>query len=186
MQERAIEFAFRRCALGWLLVAGTGRGVCWIGLGDDAADLEARLRAEFPWAPLRPGASRVAAWARALGERVAGRQLGLELPLDVRGSRFQRRVWQAIRAIPRGETRSYGELAAALGRPGAARAVASACAANPVALLVPCHRVVRTGGGPGGYRWGAERKRALLEREREGAGHRGGGVDRATLGPCLS
>jgi AraC family transcriptional regulator of adaptative response/methylated-DNA-[protein]-cysteine methyltransferase len=165
MERRAIDYAVVPCELGFLLVAGSARGVCQVALGDSESELVALLRAEFPYAELRAAGERLAPWVAALQRAVAGEAPGSEVPLDVRGSRFQRRVWDAIAAIPRGETRSYGQLARAVGRPGAARAVGQACSANPVAVLVPCHRVVAAGGGEGGYRWGLARKRALLERE---------------------
>jgi AraC family transcriptional regulator of adaptative response/methylated-DNA-[protein]-cysteine methyltransferase len=159
--------------LGWLLVAATERGVCNVRLGPDPDGLESELRAEFPFAVLERDDAGLAAWGAALARAAAGRDPGLDLPLDVPASRFRRRVWDALRRIPHGETRTYAEVAAALGRPRAARAVGGACAANPVALLVPCHRVVPAAGGVGGYRWGAERKRALLLAEgRTGATRR--------------
>lgn len=167
MQRDAIDYAVVPCALGFLLVAGTARGVCQVALGDGPEPLREVLRAEFPFAVLRADDSRLAPWVAALRRALAGEPPGLEVPLDVRGSRFQRRVWDAIAAIPRGETRTYGQLARAIGRPGAARAVGQACHANPVAVLVPCHRVVAAGGGQGGYRWGLARKRALLAREKK-------------------
>lgn len=169
MQDRAICFTTAPCALGWLLVAGTARGVCNVRFGDDATRLERGLRRDDPHAAFREDRQRLAPWLEALMDQLAGRRRRLDLPLDVRGSQFQRRVWDAIRAIPYGQTRSYGALARALGRPPAARAVAGACAANPVVLLVPCHRVVRGDGSGGGYRWGAARKRALLEQEARAA-----------------
>ena len=165
MTDDAIAWTVRETSLGRLLVAATARGVCHVRFGDGDADLEAALAAEFPYAFLRRDAAALAAWSDALVAWVDGCGGSLDVPLDVRGSAFQRRVWQALRAIPCGATRSYGEVAASLGRPGAARAVARACAANPAALAIPCHRVVPRGGDPGGYRWGAWRKRALLALE---------------------
>jgi len=165
VEEAAIHYSVAPCALGWLLVAATRRGVCRVALDDDPAALEARVREEFPFADLRRGAAWLDPWVEALRAGAAGRPPTRPVPLDVRGSQFQRRVWSAICRIPRGETRSYGALAQALGRPGAARAVARACAANPVALAIPCHRVVASHGGSGGYRWGVDRKRRLLARE---------------------
>jgi AraC family transcriptional regulator of adaptative response/methylated-DNA-[protein]-cysteine methyltransferase len=166
MERQEIGYRTARCALGWLLVAGTPRGVCAVMLGDAAGPLEQALRREFPWAALGAGTPRLDAWTGALVELAAGRGSGGALPLDVRGSRFQRRVWQALRAIPAGETRSYGQLARELGQPRAARAVARACATNPVALAIPCHRVVGGDGALRGYRWDPQRKQALLEREK--------------------
>lgn len=162
-----IRFTTAACALGRLLVAVTERGVCAVELGDDDAGLERRLREEFPRAEV------VERDDRALRQTVGAVLAAAEgrgrapLPLDLRGTAFQLRVWQALLEIPPGETRSYAGLAAAIGQPSAARAVARACAANRVALLVPCHRVVRGDGEPGGYRWGAARKRRVLARERE-------------------
>jgi AraC family transcriptional regulator of adaptative response/methylated-DNA-[protein]-cysteine methyltransferase len=165
MAARSIEFTVAPCSLGRLLVAGTERGVCFVHLGRDAAGLRARLAAEFPFAPLAPGKRRLAAWARALVRYVDGETAALGVPLDVRGSQFQRRVWSALRRIPRGETRSYAEVARSAGVPGGARAVGRACAANPAPILIPCHRVIASDGSLGGYGLGLSRKRALLARE---------------------
>ncbi len=159
-------------ALGRALVAVTERGVCTVALGDDDAALEAGLREEFPRAQLeRVDAGRdefLAPRVRAVAEALAGRSA--RLPVELVGTAFQQRVWQALMRIPPGETRSYAGLAAELGLPRGARAVARACAGNRVAVLVPCHRVVRGDGSLGGYRWGLPRKRELLAREaREGA-----------------
>lgn len=161
-----IGYALAACRLGLLLVAATERGVCKVALGDRAEDLLAELRREFPRAALQQGAPALEPWLEAILEHLEGARPHLDLPLDIQASAFQQRVWAALRAIPYGATRSYQELAAAIGQPGAARAVARACASNPVALLIPCHRVVRADGEPGGYRWGAGRKQALLEQER--------------------
>ncbi len=163
----AVEIAFTTapCALGVLLVAATAVGICAIKLGDDEAALEAMLRAELPAATIRRDDGRLAPWLGAILAHLAGAQPHLDLPLDVRATAFQRQVWEALQAVPYGRTSTYGEVAAAIGRPQAARAVAQACAANPAAIAIPCHRVVRADGGLGGYRWGVERKRALLERE---------------------
>lgn len=158
----AIGYRIVDCALGSLLVAGTVRGVCNIRFGDTPERLLAELQAEFPFAALEPGGEQLGAWTETLLRYLCGKSRDLGLPLDVRGSQFQRRVWDAISAIPYGATCSYGDLAARIGRPRAARAVARACGANPVPLLVPCHRVVGGRGGLGGYRYGVERKRALL------------------------
>ncbi len=159
-----ITYAIRSCCLGRLLAATTARGVCHVRFADADSDLVEGLRQEFPYAELVRDDVR-AGWAvrRIAGSIESGAPL--ELPLDVRGSRFQRRVWDALRAIPRGTTRTYGDLAAQLGQPGAARAVARACGANPVPVAIPCHRVVPRAGGAGGYRYGAWRKQALLESE---------------------
>ena len=161
----AIGYATADTPVGRVLVAATERGVCAVTLGDDDDGLVAGLRAEFPGAHIEPGAAGVARWVAAVVASVAGgADLGA-VPVDLRGTAFQQRVWRALRDIPRGRTSSYADVARAIGRPGAARAVAGACAANKVALVVPCHRVVRGGGEPGGYRWGAARKRALLAAE---------------------
>jgi AraC family transcriptional regulator, regulatory protein of adaptative response / methylated-DNA-[protein]-cysteine methyltransferase len=163
--EEEITFAVGSCSLGAILVAATARGICSILLGQDAGELTLELRRRFPRASVRSGG---AAFEQQLAQVVAfveAPQLGSSLPLDVRGTAFQERVWQALQAIPAGETRSYAQVAHALGAPRAVRAVASACAANPLAVAVPCHRVVRSDGALSGYRWGVERKRALLARE---------------------
>jgi O-6-methylguanine DNA methyltransferase len=155
--------------LGRLLVGATARGVSAVRLGESDAALVAELAREHPEAELRRDAAPLAPWVNTLLRHLAGREARLDLPLDVEATAFQQRVWQALRAIPYGETRSYGAVAEAIGQPGAARAVARACAANPVALVIPCHRVVRGDGDPGGYRWGVARKRLLLEQERSAA-----------------
>jgi len=156
-------------SLGRLLVGATSRGVCAVRLGRSDAALEAALAREHPDMELRRDGAPLAPWVNTLLRHLAGRAARLDLPLDVEATAFQQRVWQALRAIPYGETRSYGAVAEAVGHPGAARAVARACAANPVALVIPCHRVVRGDGDPGGYRWGVARKRLLLEQERSAA-----------------
>jgi AraC family transcriptional regulator of adaptative response/methylated-DNA-[protein]-cysteine methyltransferase len=162
----AIRFAVGECSLGSVLVAATARGVCAILLGDDPDRLVHELQDRFPKAHLVGGDKafeRVVARVVGLVERPA---LGLDLPLDVRGTAFQQRVWQALREIPAGATTSYRDLAERLGAPRAVRAVARACASNAIAVAIPCHRVVRTDGRLAGYRWGIERKRALLAREK--------------------
>jgi AraC family transcriptional regulator of adaptative response/methylated-DNA-[protein]-cysteine methyltransferase len=159
-----------RSPLGWVIVGATERGLCWLSLAGSKAEATADLRAEFPEADLEEDSS-LMRWVEAAIESV---RAGKSLPhgpvakqgLDLRGTVFQLRVWQALRGIPRGETRSYSQLARELGDPKATRAVARACATNRVALLVPCHRVVSAGGSPSGYRWGVDRKRLLLEWER--------------------
>jgi AraC family transcriptional regulator of adaptative response/methylated-DNA-[protein]-cysteine methyltransferase len=160
-----IGYTVASCALGQLLVAATARGICFVSLGDDQAALEAALAGEFPAATLQRDDDTLGEWVGAILRHLSGEQPQLGLPLDVRATAFQWRVWDALLAIPYGSTRTYGEVAAALGQPTAARAVARACATNPVALVVPCHRVVGEGGDLRGYRWGVERKRALLEYE---------------------
>src|SRR5881296_3875762 len=161
-----IAFAVVPCALGRLLVAATERGICRIGIGDDAAALERGLRAEFPSAVIARDNATLRPWVAEITAHFDGRQPDLDLPLDLRATAFQRRVWEALRKIPYGSTSSYSAIARAIGKPRATRAVARACATNPVAVVIPCHRVVSKGGDLGGYRWGVERKRALLERER--------------------
>ena len=163
-----ITFAVVPCSLGQLLVAATPRGVCRVSLGDTAASLEADLTAEFPAARIRKDRTEggLDAWVAAILRYLDGREPHLELPLDIRATAFQRRVWQELQRIPYGETRSYGDVARRIGHATASRAVARACATNPAALVIPCHRVVKESGDLGGYRWGLERKRALLEKER--------------------
>jgi AraC family transcriptional regulator of adaptative response/methylated-DNA-[protein]-cysteine methyltransferase len=158
--------------VGRLLVAATDRGLCSVALGSSASELERRLRGEFPKARLQvvkaPYSNQLRGWIEALRAHLRDGRAASErkLPLDLRATAFRFDVWRYLRTIPKGETRTYSEVAAAVGRPTAVRAVASACAANPVALLVPCHRVLRADGELGGYRWGIERKRRLLARER--------------------
>jgi AraC family transcriptional regulator of adaptative response/methylated-DNA-[protein]-cysteine methyltransferase len=160
-----IRYGIRQCSLGWVLVAATDKGICTIDLGDTPEALVEGLRARFPEAELVDGdAGLDARMARVLAFLDAP-QGGLDLPLDIRGTAFQRRVWLALRDLAPGQTVSYGEVAARIGQPRAARAVAQACASNPIAVAIPCHRVVRSDGSLGGYRWGEERKRLLLERE---------------------
>jgi AraC family transcriptional regulator of adaptative response/methylated-DNA-[protein]-cysteine methyltransferase len=162
-----IAFAVVPCSLGRLLVAATPRGVCRISLGDTTASLEGDLAAEFPAARIRKDrtARGLEAWVAAILRYLDGREPHLDLPLDIRATAFQRRVWQELQRIPYGETRSYGDIARRIGRPAATRAVAQACATNPAALVIPCHRVVREDGEMGGYRWGLDRKKALIDRE---------------------
>jgi AraC family transcriptional regulator of adaptative response/methylated-DNA-[protein]-cysteine methyltransferase len=161
-----IAYTTAVCPLGRLLVARTARGICRVSLGNNVAELEASLRAEFPAADIRRDQGILASAVGAILGYLGGER-ALDLPLDVRATAFQRRVWEALRRIPYGSTRSYAQVAGAIGHPTATRAVARACATNPAALVIPCHRVVRADGGLGGYRWGIERKRALLDRERE-------------------
>ena len=164
-----IGYTTARTAFGWLVVGATNRGLCWLALDETAAEAEAGLRAEFPLASLRRDPSLSGLVESAVGQVVQARPAqARDLALDLRGTAFQLRVWQALRAIPRGETRSYSELARELGDPKATRAVARACATNRVALVVPCHRVVGASGALTGYRWGVERKRQLLEAESKG------------------
>jgi AraC family transcriptional regulator of adaptative response/methylated-DNA-[protein]-cysteine methyltransferase len=162
-----IRYSIVPCELGKLLVAATGRGLCAVRFGDKAVKLEADLREEFSAASLQ----RDERGLKPLTEQVL-RLLSEPLPagaipLDIQGTAFQQRVWNALREIPRGQTRSYAEIASHIGRPAAMRAVANACASNPVALVIPCHRVVQKNGSLAGYRWGVERKQALLRKERQ-------------------
>jgi len=160
-----IRFAIGTCSLGRILVGATERGIAAIWFGEDDAVLEQHLRARFPNAMLTEADESFATILAAVVEAVETPARGLDLPLDVQGTAFQNRVWQALREIPAGTTRSYAAIARQIGRPEAARAVAAACAANPAALAIPCHRAIRADGGLAGYRWGTERKRALLSRE---------------------
>jgi AraC family transcriptional regulator of adaptative response/methylated-DNA-[protein]-cysteine methyltransferase len=168
--DAKIRFAVGECSLGSILVAQSERGLCAILLGDDADALVRDLQDRFPRAELVGGdakferlVARVVGFVEAPGN-------GLDLPLDVRGTAFQQRVWQVLRNVPAGETTSYTELARRIGAPKSVRAVAQACAANPLAVAIPCHRVVRRDGGLSGYRWGIDRKRALLAREARATG----------------
>jgi AraC family transcriptional regulator of adaptative response/methylated-DNA-[protein]-cysteine methyltransferase len=162
---QAIMFAIVPSVLGQVLVAMTQRGICAVRLGDDASLLEQELRREFPNAEIQRADGGLESATSKIVAYLAGEGPWPRLPLDARGTAFQRRVWDALLDIQSGTTTTYGELARALGDPNAARAVASACAANPVALLIPCHRVLPKDEHGGGYRWGTERKRVLLERE---------------------
>ncbi|MGO9336092.1 MAG: bifunctional transcriptional activator/DNA repair enzyme AdaA [Terracidiphilus sp.] len=168
-----IGWATARTPFGWMVVGATERGLCWLALGSTSAEAEGTLREEFPLATLRRDSSLSELVDAALDSVRDGSDLaqsrGRLESLDLRGTVFQLRVWQALRAIPRGETRSYSQLARDMGEPKATRAVARACALNRVAVVVPCHRVVGASGSLTGYRWGVERKRQLLEMERAGA-----------------
>jgi AraC family transcriptional regulator, regulatory protein of adaptative response / methylated-DNA-[protein]-cysteine methyltransferase len=161
----SIRFAVGACSLGAILVAATGKGICAILLGDDPDGLARDLQDRFPNAELHGAEADFEQVVARVVAMVEAPAIGLDLPLDVRGTVFQQRVWQALREIPSGSTVSYAELAARIGLPQGARAIAGACAANPVAVAIPCHRVVRHDGSISGYRWGVERKHALLKRE---------------------
>ncbi len=161
----SIRFAVGECSLGSILVAATDKGVCAILLGDEPGALVRDLEDRFPKAKLIGGDGGFEQWVAKVVGFVEAPALGLDLPLDVRGTAFQQRVWRALREIPAGSTASYTEIAERIGAPKAVRAVAQACASNAIAGASPCHRVVRTDGALSGYRWGVERKRALLERE---------------------
>jgi AraC family transcriptional regulator of adaptative response/methylated-DNA-[protein]-cysteine methyltransferase len=162
-----IRYTSVKTALGWALVAATARGICMTALGDDKAPLEAELRRRFPAALIWPADDQLARWAERIVRFVTAPGEQPDLPLDIRGTAFQARVWRALQKVPPGKTATYTEIAAALGQPRAVRAVAAACAANKLALLVPCHRIVRRDGDLAGYRWGIERKQKLLAAERE-------------------
>ncbi len=162
----AIRFATAKCPVGRVLLAATAKGICWLSFGDTDTELEAALRAEFPKATVARGRADLKPWMDELARHFAGEQPHLDLPLDVRATAFQRRVWDALLAIPYGETRSYKQVAEAIGAPTAVRAVARACATNPVAVIVPCHRVIGSNGALTGYAGGLHRKKNLLEGEK--------------------
>jgi AraC family transcriptional regulator, regulatory protein of adaptative response / methylated-DNA-[protein]-cysteine methyltransferase len=164
-RDLEIRFAIGACTLGAILVAATPRGVCAILLGDDPQELAHDLERRFPRAQLIGADAAFEQLVAQVVGLVEQPRVGAALPLDIRGTAFQQRVWKALRRIPAGKTATYAEIAARIGAPKAVRAVAQACAANALAVAIPCHRVVRTGGDLSGYRWGVERKRALLDRE---------------------
>ena len=163
-------------SLGRLLVAATARGVCAVAMGSSDTELTRALSREYPAAAISADAGALATWTTAILAHLSGRAPRLDLPLDVQATAFQWQVWQALASIPYGETRTYAEVASSIGKPRAVRAVARACATNPVALAIPCHRVVPSAGGEGGYRWGAGRKRTLLRQEGGKAGRQKGKV----------
>ncbi|HYX70535.1 MAG TPA: methylated-DNA--[protein]-cysteine S-methyltransferase, partial [Terriglobales bacterium] len=164
-QGARIRYTVARTPLGRMLLAATATGVCAVKFGASGKKLLADLAREFPAAQLARDRRGLARWAEQLAGSLRGRGAAFDIPLDLRATAFQWKVWEALRAIPRGATRSYRQVAVAIGRPRAVRAVARACATNPVAVLIPCHRVVRTDGALGGYRWGVERKKKLLKEE---------------------
>ncbi|HET6837523.1 MAG TPA: bifunctional DNA-binding transcriptional regulator/O6-methylguanine-DNA methyltransferase Ada [Gemmatimonadales bacterium] len=168
-----IEYAVVPTELGQVLLAATDRGLCAVMLGDDVAGLQDQLRREYPAAALERNEGKLRGYTDAVMAQLLGQEAAT-LQLHVRGTPFQWQVWEALRRIPAGETRSYQEIAREVGRPNAARAVARACATNPVALVIPCHRVLRETGDLGGYRWGVERKRRILEQERRQRDSRSG------------
>ncbi len=172
-----IRFAVGPCSLGAALVAATDKGVCAILLGDDPDALSRDLQKRFPAAELVAGEAGFEETVARVIALVEAPGIGLDLPLDIRGTAFQQRVWQALQAIPSGATASYAAIAQAIGAPAAARAVAGACAANALAVAIPCHRVVRGDGGLSGYRWGVARKRALLDRETTQTGRHPGAAE---------
>jgi AraC family transcriptional regulator of adaptative response/methylated-DNA-[protein]-cysteine methyltransferase len=161
----SIRFAVGQCSLGSILVAATTRGVCAITLGDDPDELVRDLQDRFPSATLSAGDAAFERWVATVVGFVEAPRLGLDLPLDVRGTAFQQRVWKALCEIPPGSTASYADIATRVGAPKAVRAVAQACKANALAVAIPCHRIVRKDGALSGYRWGVARKRELLKRE---------------------
>ena len=161
-----VRYTIAPSCIGRVLVAATARGICTVRIGSDARTLERELRAEFSRAAVERADEELSSAVQAIVASVDGKAPDPRLPLDVRATAFQARVWRELQRIPRGDTRSYEEIARRVGRPGAARAVARACASNPAALVVPCHRVVRSDGTVGGYRWGPDRKEALLQGER--------------------
>jgi AraC family transcriptional regulator of adaptative response/methylated-DNA-[protein]-cysteine methyltransferase len=169
-RDVAISHVTLTTGMGLLLIAATDRGICFVQFGESQSALTAALRAEYPGASIapveKPWPEQLAGWAKAIDEHLQGNQPHLDLPLDIRATAFQMKVWRYLQTIPYGEVQSYGEVARAIGQESAVRAVANACASNRVALLVPCHRVIRGTGELGGYRWGLERKRVLIDRER--------------------
>lgn len=165
-----VAYSIVPCPLGRLLVATTASGVCAVKIGDSDEQLARDLRQEYRAAEIREGEKARHDWVQAIVQHLRGDLPALDLPIDVRATAFQWKVWRALQAIPYGETRPYADVARSIGAPRAVRAVARACATNPVALVVPCHRVVQSGGGLGGYRWGVERKKKLLSREARARG----------------
>ena len=161
-----IEYTIAKSPLGKVLVAATERGVSAVYLGDAQNKLVAELHEEYPRAEISPATGSVQRWVREIVQRIEGKPAQVDLPLDLQATAFQRRVWQELQRIPRGTTRTYSQVARALGRPKAVRAVARACATNPVSIVVPCHRVIREDGNLAGYRWGLTRKEQLLATER--------------------
>jgi AraC family transcriptional regulator of adaptative response/methylated-DNA-[protein]-cysteine methyltransferase len=163
----AVRYTCTDSPLGRMLIAATERGICSIQFARSDGELIEGLKREFPFAVRKLDDGGLQSWARALLKHIHGKDLDSSLPLDIRATAFQRRVWRYLQSIPFGATRSYSQVAKAIGRPTATRAVARACATNPVAVAIPCHRVVREDGSMGGYRWGIERKKALLEMEQQ-------------------
>jgi AraC family transcriptional regulator of adaptative response/methylated-DNA-[protein]-cysteine methyltransferase len=162
-----VRYTIVDSTLGRLLVAGTEKGICSVAMSVSDRTLERALADEYPAAAIERDDAGLAKWAKAIEGLTSGRAPRGDLPIDVRATAFQWQVWKALTEIPRGETRTYSQVAKAIGRPKAVRAVGHACATNPVAVVIPCHRVVPSAGGVGQYRWGSERKKKLLERERE-------------------
>lgn len=160
-----IEYTVANTSLGKVLVAGTERGVSAVYLGEDEKKLVNELRREYAKAEILRAAEGNQAWLKEIVRRVEGNAPSVDLPLEVHATAFQRRVWQELQKIPRGATRTYTQVAKSLGKPRSVRAVARACATNPVSIVVPCHRVIRADGALAGYRWGLSRKQKLLEKE---------------------
>jgi len=160
-----LGYTIAKSPLGKVLVAATERGVSAVYLGDSDGKLLGELQKEYPRAEIAPAADSIQRWVKEIVQRIEGQQPHLELPLDLQATAFQRRVWKELQRIPRGKTRTYSQVAQSLGQPRAVRAVARACATNPVSIVVPCHRVIREDGTLAGYRWGLSRKEQLLARE---------------------
>ena len=163
-----IHYMCADSSLGRMLIAATDRGICAIQFGRSDGELLEGLKREFPFATRKPDVGRLKSWMGTLLNKLHGKKLDASLPLDIRATVFQRRVWTYLQSIPFGATQSYSQVAKGIGQPSATRAVARACATNPVAVAIPCHRVVREDGSMGGYRWGIERKKTLLEMEHRG------------------
>ena len=164
--EREIVYAIAKCDLGYLFVATTAKGICTVKLGDRPTDLIETFKAEFSNAEITRN-NRHKDWIEQILMAIDGKTAGIDLPLDIQGTAFQRQVWQTLQKIPYGETKTYKEIAERLNKSKATRAIGNACGANPVALIIPCHRVLRSDGSLGGYRWGIERKQRLLEIEQQ-------------------
>lgn len=171
MEKREIMYSVTSTPFGQMLVAYTARGICAVSLGDSEEQLTAALLSDFAGNPIRKDQNMDERWTTPLCQYLSGRKPLVELALDLRVTDFRRKVYEVLRAIPLGETRSYEAVAAAMGMPRAVRAVASACARNPISIIIPCHRVLRKDGSLGGYRWGMERKKALLEWENDRSIH---------------
>ena len=166
-KDLQIEYAIAESEIGKMLVARTAKGICAVTFGDDEKTLFENLQKEFPKAEVTENAANLKNYVKAILANLAGTNKTLELPLDIQATAFQMRVWEALRKIPYGETVSYTDIAEKLGNKNAVRAVATACASNRVALVIPCHRVIGKNGDLSGYRWGVERKKAILEKEKQ-------------------
>jgi AraC family transcriptional regulator, regulatory protein of adaptative response / methylated-DNA-[protein]-cysteine methyltransferase len=164
-----VRYATADSPLGRLLVAATSRGICSVKLGDNDNELTDDLRREYPAASISPDRADLTKWIKAILTYLGGKRPHLDLPVDVQATAFQWKVWRYLQSIPYGETRAYSQVAQAIGAPAAVRAVARACATNPVCLVIPCHRVVQKDGGLAGYRWGVERKQSLIDAEKKGS-----------------